>query len=295
MFLNIRGPFDLAHTLDSGQAFRWRLEGDCYYGVVGGNVFQVRQVSGGLEFASAPQPPEETAPLLPSYFRLDDDLPAIYRRIGRDRRVAGALRRYRGLRLIRQDPWECLVSFVISVYSNIPRIARHIEHLSRAYGDSIRLGDYLRHTFPSAARLAEVGERDLREMGLGFRARFLARLAGDIARGGMDLLALRALPYAEAKAAILRLPGVGEKVADCVLAFSLDKLEAFPVDVWVRRAVLEWYFPGEKATDRVLRLWAADYFGPYAGYAQQYLFHERRLEGRAAGSQRKPAATEARS
>ena len=281
MLLKPKGPFNLAHTLGSGQAFRWQQVGEWYYGVVAGSIWKIRQAGRGLEFSSAPEPEERTVPLARSYFRLDDDLVAIYRCIGGDRRVARAVRRYRGLRLLRQEPWECLVSFIISAYSNIRRITGHVEQLSEAYGDPVSLDGHHRYTFPSPARLAEAGEEEFRRMGLGYRAKFLARLARSLLDRGLDPVELRAWPYAEAKAELLRIYGVGEKVADCILLFSLDKLEAFPVDVWVRRAVMEWYHPEEKATDRQLRLWAAERFGPLAGYAQQYMFHGRRLEARA--------------
>lgn len=280
MLLEANGPFDLTHTLESGQAFRWRRDGDAYRGVVDGALFVARQADGGVEFASYPRPAGETAPRLRSYLRLDDDLPAFYRRWRRDRRLSKSIRAYPGLRLVRQDPWECLVTFVISIYSNIPRIRGHIEEISRLYGDPIRAGDGVDYAFPSPARLAEVGEREFRELRLGFRSRFLARLARETLDLGIDLASLRGRSYAEARETLLQLYGVGEKVVDCVLAFSLDKPEAFPVDVWVRRAVQEWYFSGEKVTDRAVRLWAAGYFGPDAAYAQQYLFHQRRLLGR---------------
>ena len=287
MLLKPRGPFNLAHTLDSGQTFRWRKQGDWYYGVHGGNIWKVRQAGRGLEFRSAPQPEEETAHLARSYFRLDDDLAAIYRHIGEDRRVARAIHRFRGLRILRQEPWECLVSFIISAYSNIRRISGHVEQLSEAYGEPVSMEGHRRHTFPSPARLAEAGEQDFRRMGLGYRTKFLARLSRHLLERELELTDLRAWPYDEAKAELLRVYGVGDKVADCVLLFSLDKLEAFPVDIHIRRAVMGWYLPGQKATDRVLRLWAAEYFGPLAGYAQQYLFHGRRLEGQV--TRRRPA------
>ena len=282
MLLKPKGPFNLALTLASGQTFRWQRKGDWHYGVVGQNIWKICQAGRALEFHSAPEPEDATAALARSYFRLDDDLTAIYRRIGEDRNIQAAIRRYKGLRLLRQDPWECLVSFVISAYSNIRRITGHVERLSAAYGEPVSMDGHRRHTFPSPQRLAEAGEQDLRAMGLGYRAKFLARLAPDILQRELDLTELRARPYAEAKAELLSIYGVGDKVADCVLLFSLDKLEAFPVDVHVRRAVTELYLPGRRVTDNGLRLWAVEHFGPLAGYAEAYLFHRRRMDGQAA-------------
>ena len=284
MLLKPKGPFNLAHTIGSGQAFRWQPHDGWYYGVVVGDVWKVRQAGREIELHSALQPDTEAAALARSYFRLDDDLAGIYRHIGEDRRVAGAVRRFRGMRLVRQEPWECLVTFVISAYSNIPRITRHVERICELWGDPVSLDGHHRHTFPSPSRLAEVGEPEFRDIGLGYRAPFLARLAPSLLKWDLELADLRSAPYPEAKAELLKLDGVGEKVADCVLLFSLDKLEAFPVDVHIRHELLEWYFPGDKRTDRQLRLWAAEHFGPLAGYAQQYLFHGRRLEGQAARS-----------
>ncbi len=290
MQLRANGPFSLEHTLESGQAFRWRKDSGWYWGVVAGVVFKVRETAGGVEFSSGPASEMEAAPVLSSYLRLDDDLSAIYRELRRDARLAEAIERYPGLRLVRQEPWECLVSFVISAFSNIPRITKHVEDISSTFGDPVALGDYMRHSFPSPGQLVEVGEAQYREMGLGFRSRYLARLARTVLDLGFDLRALRRRSFGEARGTLLDLYGVGEKVADCVLAFSLDQLEAFPVDVWVRRAVQEWYFDNRRQTDRSVRLWAADYFGPNAGYAQQYLFHQRRLEGRERRSASSPPA-----
>ena len=275
MFLPANGLIHLGHTLESGQTFRWRRDGETYVGIVGRDVFRVRSAPGGVDFDSAPTPPEAAAPVLRSFLRLDDDLEPFYRFAAGDPRLAGAAVEYRGLRLARQDPWECLVTFVISSYSNIKRITKHVEDIATAFGDPIAgEGAY---TFPGPAVLAEVSEQEFRRMGLGWRAKFLTRTA----RAALDLphglLAFRGAPYDETKAALLAFHGVGEKVADCVLAFSLDQPRAFPVDVWVRRAVREWYFGGESITDRRVREWAADYFGDHAAYAQQYLFHRRRL------------------
>ncbi len=275
--LKAKGPFDLALTLENGQAFRWQPGGDGYYGVVGRNIWKVRQAPRGLELSSGPDPVSVTAPLARRYFRLDDDLTALYSRLRTDPWVRLTLRKYRGLRLVRQDPWECLVSFIISAYSNVRRITRNIEGICSAAGDPVVMDGVTRSTFPAPAQLAELGEQDFRDIGLGYRAKFLARLARDLADRDLDLLSLRSLPYQEAKDALLEIYGVGEKVADCVLLFSLDKLEACPIDVHVRRAFTEWYFNGERRTDRALRLWAAEYFNTDAGYAQQYLFHYRRL------------------
>ena len=140
-----------------------------------------------------------------------------------------------------------------------------------------------KNAFPSPTALVQAGEQRLRRLGLGFRARYLPVIARIVAEGEVEPLALRTVPYQEALEALIALPGVGDKVANCAMLFSMDKLEAFPVDVWVHRALQEWYLGGTevKLSNKKMREWAQERFGPYAGYANQYLFHSRRLQGKA--------------
>ena len=278
MELVIDQPFDLTASLESGQAHRWRREGDWYSGVVRDNFAKLRQTERGAELRCQTWPEVAVVPLLQDYFRLDDDLNAVYAEIGRDQRVAAMVARYPGLRLLRQEPWECLIAFICSANSNIPRISQVMEKMADHYGSPLTMDGQVRHAFPTPRQLAEASEMDLRQLGLGFRAPYVAQAAMLVAEGRLDLDSLVRLPYPEAKGRLLECPGVGPKVADCVAVFSLDKLEAFPIDVWVRRALGEWYFPEQKPpSDRALLEWAQQYFGRYAGYAQQYLFHGRRL------------------
>ena len=272
-------PLDLASSLESGQAHRWRKEDDWYTGVVRGNFIKIRQNSDCLEFQSEPGSEESLLPLLKSYFRLDDDLNAIYADITRDQRVAAMVDRYPGLRLLRLEPWECFISFICSANSNIPRIHQVMERMAENYGAPIYLDGQVRHSFPGPEQLARAGELNLRRLGLGFRAPYVDQAAQMVANGRLELDELVWAPYAEAKSALMECKGIGPKIADCIAVFSLDKLEAFPIDVWVRRALAEWYFADQKAPpDRVLLEWAQSHFGRYCGYAQQYLFHGRRLE-----------------
>ena len=284
MLIPFGQTLDLRSTLESGQTFRWRREGDWYYGVVFSNVVKLRHDRDGLEFFCAPDDESTLEPLLRDYLRLQDDLGSIYRSINTDERIGAAIASYRGMRVVRQDPWECLVSFVCSSNSNIPRITTNVEDLSNSFGRPIALGEHVRCTFPTPEALAEAGEQRLRELGLGFRAKYVAPIATIIAKGGLDLFALREAAYADALEALTSLPGVGDKVANCVMLFSLDKQEAFPVDVWIDRCLREWYLDGlvedKKPSRKDMRLWAQEHFGPYAGYANQYLFHDRRLRGR---------------
>ena len=315
--MRVAQPLDLDSTLFSGQAFRWRRDGDWSHGVVFGNVVKMRPAPDGVEFSCAPDSERAMEPLLRDYLGLGADLDQIYAAIANDDRLRSAIGRYRGMRILRQEPWECLVSFICSSYSNIPRITRNVEDLCASLGRPVGMGDHARSIFPTPQELAEAGEQHLRSLGLGYRAKSLAATSRAIADGALDLITLREATYEDALEALMALPGVGDKVANCVLLFSLDKPEAFPVDVWVRRAVQEWYFDGQRPvtakdgripskrtpelqkdgsmqgkgttppqdkgatiSQKKVRLWAQDHFGPYAGYANQYLFHDRRLQGR---------------
>ena len=238
----------------------------------------MRQTEGRIEYQCDTLPQSSAETLLRSYFRLDDDLPAIYSEIKADPRVAEMVDLYPGLRLLRIEPWECLISFICSANSNIPRIHQNMEALAENFGDRVFINGQARHAFPTPAQLGEAGEQELRRLGLGFRAPYVDKTTRMVLDGRLDLASLVDLSYLEAKSKLMECPGIGPKVADCIAVFSLDKLEAFPIDVWIRRALGEWYFPGEKPPpDRVLLEWAQAHFGRYGGYAQQYLFHGIRL------------------
>ena len=281
-------PLDLEASLLGGQAHRWRREGEWYSGVLRNHLVLIRQHNGFVEFASSPAGPQSLAPSLRDYLRLDDDLPAIYADITQDANVHSQVDRYPGLRVLRQEPWECLVAYICSANSNIQTIHRNMERLSGEFGRSLMLhlpspaagenGIIQRNTFPKPVDLAEAGEMELRRLKLGFRAPYVYQAAVAVLEGRLDLEHLVRASYAEAKAELMALKGIGDKIADCIALMSLEKMEAFPIDVWVRRALADWYFPSEKTpTNRVLLEWAQGYFGRYAGYANQYLFHGRRL------------------
>ena len=278
MRLTINQPFNLAESLESGQAHRWRKLPDGWYsGVLGHSLLHLRQHPAGLEYRISDNGPAE--PLLRAYFRLDDDINAIYADVRRDRRVAEMVAAYPGLRILRQEPWECTVAFICSSTSNIPRIHQNMEAMADHLGQPLELDGEVRRTFPSAEQLATAGEARLRQLGLGFRAPYVIAAAQQVCDGSLDLDELIRQPYPDAKARLMECYGIGAKIADCIAVFSLEKLEAFPVDVWVRRALAEWYFPMQKKPpDRALVEWAQAYFGPYAGYSQQYLFHGRRKQ-----------------
>ena len=282
MELVINQPFDLGSSLESGQAHRWKKSDDWYSGVVRGEFIQISQKGQTVEFMSGPSPEATAASMLRDYFRLDDDLDAIYLDINRDNRVADMVNKYPGLRILRTEPWECLVAFICSANNNIARIHQIMERMSEEFGNPVTLNDETRYTFPTPADLVEAGEMELRRLGLGFRAPYVDQAAKAVLEGRLDLADLVQMPYPEAKEALMEMKGIGPKIADCIAIFSLEKLEAFPIDVWIRRALAEWYFPDQKTPpDKILLEWAQDHFGRYGGYAQQYLFHGQRLRKKA--------------
>ena len=296
-------PVDLEASLLGGQAHRWKREGEWYSGVLRGVLVLIRQHGQAIEFHSSPSDPQAMIPRIRDHLRLDDDLKAIQADITADPNVAAQVESYPGLRVLRQEPWECLIAYILSANSNIETIHRNMERLANEFGEpltfprpnspspsretvGVRVKDIedetiTRHTFPKPVDLAEAGEAELRRLRLGFRAPYVHQAAIAVAEKRLDLDYLVAAPYPEAKTELMALKGIGDKIADCIALFSLEKMQAFPIDVWVRRALADWYFPNEKTpTNRVLLEWAQGYFGRYAGYANQYLFHGRRLRDR---------------
>jgi N-glycosylase/DNA lyase len=174
-----------------------------------------------------------------------------------------------GISLLAQDPWEILISFIVSQNNNIPKITRSIEGLARALGEPLGDGVF---AFPDAERLARASMRTLAACALGYRAPYVRAAARLVAGGRLDLAALARMDHDAAREALLDVPGIGEKVGDCVLLFGLGHRAAFPVDVWVRRAVERLYFRGRPRTLRDIQAFARERFGPLAGYAQQHLF-----------------------
>ena len=281
MQLLVSAPdFSLRHTLESGQAFRWKSSSyGGYYGFITNRALRVVQEGDQLIIHTADA--SLTDAHIRNYFDLDADLNAIVASIDVDGQIHEAIARFRGLRVLRQDPWECLASFVCSSFNNIKRIEGMIERLSDTFGEPASFNGYRGCAFPSAGVLAEVSERRLRTLGLGFRAKYLKATSRMVAQGELPLETLRRVDYVAAKAALLHCDGVGEKVADCLALFALQKYEAFPVDVWVARS-MRYYFRAKRVTPKQMGEFARVHFGRYAGYAQQYLYHYVRT-ARAAG------------
>jgi N-glycosylase/DNA lyase len=252
---------DLDSTLDSGQVFRWARDGEWWKGVVGHRSMRLRQRGGILDVEG-----DADEDLLRRYLRLDDDLEAIYREISNDECIASMIDRFRGMRLIRQDPWECSASYLLASYSNVPRIKKMIENLCRTYGRRLQDGSY---SFPTPEELAE-GSGNIAACRLGYRAEWIKCYARSVADGSFDLVKLRDLDYSGAVRYLKTVKGIGDKVADCIALFSLDHLEACPVDVRIARAMKEIY--GVSGSYKTVSGHARRHFGRYAGYAQEYLY-----------------------
>lgn len=265
-------PFDLDATLGCGQAFRWEKTEDGWWrGIAGGHAVGIRQDGAVLSFTGT----EET--YIRRYLALDLDLRKILRSIDCDPVIHAAVDRCRGLRILRQESFETLISYICATNANIPVIRKRVRLLAENYGRPLSSGG---HTFPTADELVSSTECSLREgCVMGYRAPYVCRTAAICADDPAWAERAAALPYEEAKKELLRFPGVGPKAADCILLFAFQKYEAFPVDVWIRRIMRRSYLPhlreeGAMTTReyREIRDFAWEHFGSYAGWAQEYLY-----------------------
>ncbi|HZF01871.1 MAG TPA: DNA glycosylase [Methylomirabilota bacterium] len=299
--------YDLAATLDSGQVFRWQRIGNSWIGVVGKKFVRLTQIENGIRAETAA--PIKNWQWLRDFLQTEIDLAEILKTFPDDAPMNNAVAACRGLRVLRQDPWECLASFILSSTKQIVQIRQIVSQLCECFGQSVtlsspkggegrgeeasiqipspqpssRLGgarekNSLCFAFPSAEKIASLTESQLRGCKMGFRAPNLLAAARQIADGKMDLEKIRELPLAEARHELMKLRGVGEKIANCVLLFAYGFDSAFPVDVWIERALQQLYFPRRRVSEKKLRHFAAPHFGPHAGYAQQYLFHYMRTK-----------------
>ena len=255
--------FSLRETLDSGQFFRFTKIDETYIVQSSNRIFSLYQKGDLLFYEGVDEP------FLIHFFRLDEDLDSILKEIDRDSMIHQAIQRYRGMRLIRQDPWECLLSFICSSAKAIPHIRSMIECLCKSAGKQIRWGNYIGYGFPEPLCIKDALQ--LEQVRAGFRTNYLVEVNRCIDRN--QLLALKRLSYEEARRTLVGLSGVGKKVADCVLLYSLDFLEAFPMDTWIKRGLKKVYFHGKKIGEKKMEQFVSNHFGPLAGYAQLYLYH----------------------
>ncbi|VVB93576.1 Endonuclease III [uncultured archaeon] len=261
--------FNLDLTLSCGQVFRWE-KNERWTGVVNGKLIRAKQEGTEVIIDSLLD-----KKFIRDYFRLDDDMEKIYASINRDEKIDSLIRKYRGLRLIRQDPWECLVSYICSSNNTIRNIRNSIRRMCECFGEKIDDGYY---SFPAPLALADVKFCDMDQCRLGFRAPRVLKIASMIANNEFDLYGIKNLSYEEGRRELMKIEGVGNKIADCVLLFAFGKLESFPVDTHIEQIMERFYgdkFKGSKSKKREeIAEFAREYFGEYCGYAQEYLYLE---------------------
>lgn len=253
---------DLAQTLDCGQSFRWTEHEDgSFSGIAFGKSVTVRLENNILYIENATK--EDFENIWYDYFDLSLDYGKIREEISRIHPVLCEAAKYApGIRILRQEPYEALCTFIISQNNNIKRIKGIVQRLCECFGEKIEGG----FGFPTAEKMAQLSPDDLAPLRAGFRNRYLIDAAQRVVSGEVDLEKCRYCDYDEARAELMKITGVGVKVADCTLLFGLHRIEAFPVDVWMKRA-MEKLFPDMQPED----------FGEYAGIAQQYIFHYSRM------------------
>lgn len=265
--------FDVTHVFDCGQCFRFYREDDASYtGVAFGRVINVSYTNGRLIIDNTNI--EDFENIWRNFFDLDRDYESIKNELALiDDTMKKSIDFGQGIRIIKQDEWETLISFITSANNRIPMIKRAIEGISEKYGKCI--GEYRgkkHYSFPSADVLNGLKEEDIKLSGVGFRAKYILDAARCVADNEIDIYSLKDLNYDDAKKELMKIKGVGPKVSDCILLFSMDKQNAFPVDVWVKRVMEYFYFP-EGISNKEIGLKAYEKFGELAGFAQQYLFY----------------------
>ncbi len=284
-FTKIRAPdFDLEKTLDSGQVFHWQKVGDGFVGAIGDLPVYVEQRGNVLtvQNGEAARSPRRSLPgIVARYFALDHPLAEICDSFPKDPVMNAARNFCHGLRIIRQPKWECLATFICSSMKQVAHIRQISLALRKRFGERGGIGKQLVYAFVSPRRLAQASEKELLECKLGYRAKNLRATARLVSSGQADLETWSALSDAELRKQLCALPGVGPKIANCVMLFAYERLRAFPIDVWIERVLRQHYFSRRrKISVQRLGQFSETYFGEHGGYAQQYLFHQARSGGR---------------
>ncbi|MBQ9280326.1 MAG: 8-oxoguanine DNA glycosylase [Clostridia bacterium] len=285
IFHNIN-DFELAHIFECGQCFRWKKEEDASYtGVTKFGVMNVSKKDKDVficgEFVkngSFTNDEEYVMSCVREYFDLDTDYLAIKSVLKKgDMNMKNAIKFGYGIRILNQDAWEMLISYIISAANNIPRISKTIENISMAYGQKIDFNGKDYYLFPTSEELSKATVEDLRQLNLGFRDKYVYHAAVLVESGKIDLEQIMNMDYRSAKRELMKIDGVGEKVADCILLFSMKKREAFPVDTWIKKVMEQLY--DESRNLKKISKFAEEKFGQYGGIAQQYLFYYMREVG----------------
>jgi N-glycosylase/DNA lyase len=291
-------PLDPIRTINSGQVFLWENYNNSWYGIDGNHILKIdinrkerNKLNENKKFLSELESIDIEYNSFPEYknwnyhfFRLYDNQELINKTLSKDPIILNIYKKYKGLRLIRQDPFQCIISFVCASNTNIKRIRYMLKNLTKKFGKRVIYNNIDFNLFPNVNELSEASIEELIGCGLGYRSKFVKSISNHI-KNNLDLNSLKDMKYREAKTELTKLFGIGNKIADCILLFSLDKTEAFPIDIWVYRALFqhyEWMFKdnslikGIKLQDNKYKLIhnrINDYFGKYSGYVQQYLYY----------------------
>jgi len=261
---------DTDNSINSGQVFLWERQGVDWYGINGQDILKIDKNASIKSIRN----------LKTDFFRKNDNMQEIIKSISKDKTVKEAVKEYEGLRLFRQDPFQCLISFIISSNSNIQKIKNSLEKITKKFGKKVKIQNKEFFLFPEPEKIAKATIDEIKSCGVGYRAPFIKEAAKMIVLKKIDFEYLKKCDYYEAKKNICLIPGVGNKVADCIMLFSLNKLESFPLDTWMIK-ILEKYYSKEFKIEtktitqkqyELLHEKIVNYFGPYCGYAQQYLF-----------------------
>jgi len=261
---------DIDNSINSGQVFLWKKIKKNWYGIDGQNILKINQ-GGKIESIQNTKT---------DFFRKNDDIQKIIKSISKDKTVKKAISQYEGLRLFNQDPFQCMISFIISSNSNIQKIKNSLEKISKKFGTKLVVQNEEFYLFPKPEKIAKASINEIKTCGVGYRAPFIKEAAKMVTSKKINFEYLKNSDYNETKRNLRLIPGVGNKVADCIMLFSLNKLDAFPLDTWMIK-ILERYYSNEfhiktkTITEKqyeILHKKIVDYFGPYCGYAQQFLF-----------------------
>ena len=257
-------------SINSGQVFLWEKNGNDWYGINGQDILKINK-NGIIKSLLNSKT---------NFFRKNDNMQEIIKSISKDEIVKKSVKQYVGLRIFKQDPFQCMISFIISSNSNIQKIKSSLEKISQKFGTKVKIQNKEFFLFPKPEKLANASIEEIKKCGVGYRAPFIKQASKMIVLKKINFKYLEKCDYQEAKKKICVIPGIGNKVADCILLFSLNKLEAFPLDTWMIK-ILEKYYSNQfnietktitKKQYQILHEKIVNYFGPYCGYAQQFLF-----------------------
>jgi N-glycosylase/DNA lyase len=261
---------NVENSINSGQVFLWRKNGNYWYGINGQDILKISNSGSVKSYQN----------IKTDFFRKRDNIEKIIKSISKDSITKKAVKQYAGLRILEQDPFQCLISFITSSNSNIQKIKSSLEKMSKKFGVKVKFDNQEFFLFPKPEKLANASINEIKSCGVGYRARFIKEAANRTVLEKINFEYLKKSNYQNAKDEICLIPGVGNKVADCVLLFSLNKLESFPLDRWMIR-ILEKYYSDKfqletkTITEKqygILHEKIVNHFGPYAGYSQQFLF-----------------------